>query len=151
MTGIIHASRLRNRFATNFSTVADFLDDARVGRLPNYSFIEPNLWHGHNDMHPPVSALMHGLPFDEPSSLLGGEALLASIYDAVRTSLSSNGSNYFNTLLLVAFDEAAGKGESDPVPPSGQAARPGYDAGSGRSARITARSSATVSTTASLS
>src|SRR5271170_3793290 len=48
-TGIIHAARLRSRFATNFSTVDDFLDDAAKGRLPNYSFIEPNLWHGHND------------------------------------------------------------------------------------------------------
>jgi phospholipase C len=114
-TGIIHASRLRDRFATNFSTVADFLEDAKAGRLPTYSFIEPNMWHGHNDMHPPVSALMHGLPFDEPSSLLGGEALLASIYDAVRTSSSSSGSNYLNTLLLVAFDEAGGT--YDHVPP----------------------------------
>jgi phospholipase C len=117
-TGIIHASRLRNRFATNFSTVADFLDDARAGRLPTYSFIEPNMWHSHNDMHPPVSALMHGLPFDEPSSLLGGEALLASIYDAVRTSSSSNGSNYLNTLLLVAFDEAGGTYDHVPPPPA---------------------------------
>ncbi len=117
-TGIIHASRLRNRFATNFSTVADFLDDARTGRLPTYSFIEPNMWHGHNDMHPPVSALMHGLAFDEPSSLLGGEALLASIYDAVRTSSSSSGSNYLNTLLLVAFDEAGGTYDHVPPPPA---------------------------------
>jgi phospholipase C len=117
-TGIIHASRLRNRFATNFSTVDDFLDDAKKGRLPNYSFIEPNMWHGHNDMHPPVSALMHGLPFDEPSSLLGGEALLASIYDAVRTSSSSNGSNYLNTFLLVAFDEAGGTYDHVPPPPA---------------------------------
>lgn len=34
MTGIIHASRLHGRFATNFFTVADFLADARDGRLP---------------------------------------------------------------------------------------------------------------------
>ena len=117
-TGIIHASRLRNRFATNFSTVTDFLDDARAGRLPTYSFIEPNMWHGHNDMHPPVSTLMHGLAFDEPSSLLGGEALLSSIYDAVRTSSSSSGSNYLNTLLLVTFDEAGGTYDHVPPPPA---------------------------------
>jgi Phospholipase C len=76
-TGIIHASRLHSRFASNFSTVDDFLGDARNGRLPTYSFIEPNMWHGHNDMHPPVSALFHDLPYDPPSSLLGGDALLA--------------------------------------------------------------------------
>jgi phospholipase C len=118
MTGIIHASRLRTRFATNFSTVDDFLEDARSGRLPNYSFIEPNLWHGHNDMHPPISALMHGLPIDEPSSLLGGEALLATIYDAVRSSSLSSGSNYLNTLLLIAFDEAGGTYDHVPPPPA---------------------------------
>jgi phospholipase C len=114
-TGIIHASRLRNRFATNFSTVADFLDDARRGRLPTYSFIEPNLWHGHNDMHPPISALLHGVPYDPPSSLLGGDALLASVYDAVRSSSSPRGSNYLNTFLLVTFDESGGT--YDHVPP----------------------------------
>lgn len=108
MTGIIHASRLHTRFATNFRTVDDFLEDAKNGQLPAYSFIEPNLWHGHNDMHPPISALLHGLPWDPPSSLLGGEALLAKIYSGVRSSSSSTGSNVFNTLLLVTFDEAGG-------------------------------------------
>ena len=117
-TGIIHASRLHNRFATNFSTVDDFLEDARTGRLPNYSFIEPNMWHGHNDMHPPISELMHGLPFDAPSSLLGGEALLATIYDAVRTSSSPSGSNYLNTLMLVTIDEAGGTYDHVPPPPA---------------------------------
>ncbi|MGA7235691.1 MAG: alkaline phosphatase family protein [Bryobacteraceae bacterium] len=128
-TGIIHASQLRSRFATNFSTVDDFLDDARKGRLPNYAFIEPNMWHGHNDMHPPISALLHGLPFDPPSSLLGGEAPLAAIYDAIRTSSSSSGSNYLNTCMVVAFDEAGGTYDHvapppaqppDPAAPSGQ-------------------------------
>jgi phospholipase C len=118
MTGIIHASRLRDRFATNFSTVDDFLDDARKGRLPTYSFIEPNMWHGHNDMHPPIAALLHGLPFDSPSSLLGGEALLAQIYDAIRSSSSSDGSNYLNTFFLVAFDEAGGTYDHVAPPPA---------------------------------
>jgi phospholipase C len=117
-TGIIHASQLHNRFATNFSTVDDFLDDAKNGRLPNYAFIEPNMWHGHNDMHPPISALIHGLPYDEPSSLLGGEALLAVIYDAIRSSSSPSGSNYLNTLLMVTFDEVGGTYDHVPPPPA---------------------------------
>jgi phospholipase C len=117
-TGIIHASQLHNRFATNFSTVDDFLDDVKRGRLPNYAFIEPNMWHGHNDMHPPISALVHGLPIDPPSSLLGGEALLASVYDAIRSSSSSSGSNYLNTLLMVAFDEAGGTYDHVAPPPA---------------------------------
>jgi phospholipase C len=128
MTGIIHASRLRSRFATNFSTVDDFLDDVRKGRLPNYTFIEPNMWHGHNDMHPPISALVHGLPIDAPSSLLGGEALLAKIYDAIRHSSSSGGSNYLNTLLMIAFDEAGGTYDHiapPPAPPPNSAVPPG--------------------------
>ena len=117
-TGIIHASQLHDRFATNFSTVDDFLEDARTGRLPTYSFIEPNMWHGHNDMHPPISALLHGLPFDEPSSLLGGEALLAQVYDAIRTATSSAGSNYLNTLLMIAFDEGGGTYDHVAPPPA---------------------------------
>ena len=59
-TGIIHASRLHKRFATNFLTVPDFLEDVRTGHLPTYSFIEPNVWYGHNDMHPPEAAVMGG-------------------------------------------------------------------------------------------
>jgi phospholipase C len=128
MTGIIHASRLHSRFATNFLTVADFLEDAQNGRLPNYAFIEPNMWHGHNDMHPPISALLHGLPWDPPSSLLGGEALLAEVYDAIRTSSASNGSNHLNTLLLIAFDEAGGTYDHvapPAAPPPDAAAPPG--------------------------
>jgi phospholipase C len=115
MTGIIHATRLHSRFATNFRTVSDFLEDAKNGTLPTYSFIEPDMWAGHNDMHPPIAALIHRLPFDAPSSLLGGEALLAQVYDAIRSSKSSTGSNYLNTLLLITFDEAGGT--YDHVPP----------------------------------
>ncbi|QYN24181.1 hypothetical protein K1T34_18080 [Amycolatopsis sp. DSM 110486] len=114
-TGLIHAPRLRDRFATHFVTTDRFLQDAQEGTLPAYSFIEPNLWHGHNDMHPPISALAPGIAFDAPSSLLGGEALLAKIYNAVRASSSPDGSNCFNTLLMVTFDEHGGT--YDHVPP----------------------------------
>ncbi|MET7991479.1 alkaline phosphatase family protein [Amycolatopsis sp. NPDC005232] len=114
-TGLIHAPRLRARFASHFATTDRFLEDAAEGKLPTYSFIEPNLWHGHNDMHPPISALVPGAAFDAPSSLLGGEALLAKIYNAVRTASSPDGSNCFNTLLMVTFDEHGGT--YDHVPP----------------------------------
>jgi phospholipase C len=108
MTALIHASRLRGRFATNFFTTDRFLEDAAKGELPTYSFIEPNFLHGHNDMHPAFNALAPGMSFDPPSSLLGGEALLAKIYNAVRSSASARGSNVFNTLLMVNFDEHGG-------------------------------------------
>jgi phospholipase C len=108
MTALIHASRLRKRFATNFFTTDQFLEDAAKGELPTYSFIEPNFLHGHNDMHPAFNALAPGMSFDPPSSLLGGDALLAKIYNAIRSSASDRGSNAFNTLLMVNFDEHGG-------------------------------------------
>jgi phospholipase C len=113
-TGLIHAARLRDRF-DNFYSTDQFFEDAANGTLPTYSFIEPALLYGHNDMHPPENALLPGIKLDMPSSLLGGEAFLAQIYDAVRTSSSETGSNAYNTLLLVSFDEAGGT--YDHVPP----------------------------------
>jgi phospholipase C len=114
-TGVIHASRLHRYFKSNFFTTDRFLEDAEAGTLPAYSFIEPNLLYGHNDMHPAMSAVFHGLAVDPPSPLLGGEQMLARIYDAVRTSSSATGSNALNTLLLVTFDEPGGT--YDHVPP----------------------------------
>ena len=107
-TGLIHAARLKDRFATHFFTTSQFLEDAANGDLPAYSFIEPSLLHGHNDMQPPENALFPGMAMDLPSSLLGGEALLARIYNAVRSSSSPAGSNVYNTLLMINFDEHGG-------------------------------------------
>ena len=114
-TGVIHASRLHPYFKTNFFTTDRFLEDAAAGTLPTYSFVEPNLLYGHNDMHPAMNAILHGLAFDPPSPLLGGEKMLARVYDAVRASSSPTGSNALNTLLLVLFDEPGGT--YDHVPP----------------------------------
>jgi phospholipase C len=115
LTGIIHARRLAPHFGTRFATTDQFLQDCADGTLPAYSFIEPNLLYGHNDMHPAFDALFPDTPIDPPSSLLGGEALLAKIYDAIRSSSSENGSNAWNTLLIVTFDEHGGT--YDHVPP----------------------------------
>jgi phospholipase C len=116
-TGLINAARLRPRFATNFFTTEQFLEDAAQGRLPTYAFIEPNLWNGHNDMHPPVP-VPPDVAWNPPSPLLGGEALLAKIYNAIRASSSPGGSNYLNTLLLVVFDEHGGTYDHVPPPPA---------------------------------
>jgi phospholipase C len=115
ITGIIHAPRLLERYETNFFTTDRFLEDVASGQLPTYSFIEPNLLYGHNDMHPAFDAIFPGVDLDPPSALLGGEALLAKIYDAVRSSASPNGSNAYNTLLMITFDEHGGT--YDHVPP----------------------------------
>jgi len=124
LTGVIHAPRLWPHFATKFFSTDQFLQDAADGNLPAYSFIEPNLLFGHNDMHPAFDALFPGSPLDPPSSLLGGEALLAKVYNAVRSSSSEHGSNAWNTLLLITFDEHGGTYDHVPpplVPPPGPA------------------------------
>ena len=98
LTGLIHAPRLRERFATNFFSTDQFFEDAENGELPTYAFIEPQIiGHAHNDMHPAFSMLTPGLNFDPPSSLIAGEDLLARIYNAIRSSSSPTGSNYLNT------------------------------------------------------
>jgi phospholipase C len=117
LTGVIHARRLLPHFGGRFFSTDQFLADAAEGNLPAYSFIEPNLLFGHNDMHPAFDALFPDTPIDPPSALLGGEALLAKIYDAIRTSRSEHGSNAWNTLLVVTFDEHGGTYDHVPPPP----------------------------------
>src|SRR6266545_5025105 len=129
ITGLIHASRLSRYFATHFSTLDDFFGDAERGTLPAYSFIEPCLIHAHNDYHPAFNAVSPGISADPPSSILGGEDLLARIYTAVRASSTPGGSNFANTLFLVSFDEHGGTYDHvapprvdppDPAAPPGQ-------------------------------
>jgi phospholipase C len=108
LTGIIHAPRLWPYFSSRFVSTDQFLQDAADGNLPTYSFIETNLLYGHNDMHPAFAALFPDTPIDPPSSLLGGEALLAKIYNAIRSASSPTGSNAFNTLFVITFDEHGG-------------------------------------------
>jgi phospholipase C len=123
-TALIHASRLAPYFSTHFAGTGDFLEDAKNGTLPNYAFIEPNMFHPHTDMHPhSVARLADDLRIPPPDTLLGGEQLLAEVYGAVRTSETSGGSNWSNTALLVTFDEHGGTFDHVPppsaVPPSG--------------------------------
>lgn len=130
-TGIIHFERLRHRFATNFVPFAEFEHDAAQGTLPDFSLIEPNLLAGHCDYHPAFGrALLVGVDVlvDPPSSILAGEEFLARVYRAVRSATSAVGSNAFNTLLLVGFDEPGGT--YDHVPPGAVAPPdPGAPAG----------------------
>ena len=71
---------------------------------------------------------MPGFAADPPSSILGGEALLARIYSAIRGSSTTGGSNFANTLFLVCFDEHGGTYDHVPprrVPPPDPAAPAG--------------------------
>ena len=117
-TGLIHLQQLRDRFATHFVPFAEFERDAAAGTLPHFSLIEPNLMAGHCDYHPAFGrALLPGidLEVDPPSSILGGEAFLARLYGAVRGARSPAGSNVFNTVLFIGWDEPGGT--YDHVPP----------------------------------
>ena len=114
-TALIHARPLAKFFATNFRTIYDFYDDADNGRLPNYSFIEPNMFHPHTDMHPHSGArLAEDLHVPPPDTIIGGERLLAEVYNRIRAA-SSSGSNWQNTALVITFDEHGGT--FDHVPP----------------------------------
>jgi phospholipase C len=96
----------------HFAHFRKFLNAAKQkGGLPNYSFIEPIyfdslVWGSENDMHPECNPYeMYGA-----SNLHRGEALLATIYEAVR-----NSPDWESTLLVVLFDEHGGC--YDHVPP----------------------------------
>jgi len=89
----------------HFAHFRDFVAAAREkGGLPNYSFIEPIyfdsiVWGPENDMHPECNLYQ----FYGPSNLHRGEALISSIYDAIR-----NSPDYESTLLIILFDEHGG-------------------------------------------
>jgi phospholipase C len=84
-----------------FKLFDDFLEAARVGLLPAYSFIEPRysdfLSLKANDQHPPHDVAL-------------GEHLIADVYEAVRTS-----PQWEKTLLVITWDEHGGI--YDHVPP----------------------------------
>jgi phospholipase C len=102
---IAHAKVLRSLWGLpdNFHPFnPDFLDDARSGNLPNYSFIEPRYF----------SLPLHGPPQDQhpPHNVALGERLIARCYDALRT-----GPGWERTLFIITYDENGGI--YDHVPP----------------------------------
>ena len=130
--GVIHVSRLQDRLATNFVPFAEFEHDAAAGTLPDFAFIEPNMLTGHSDYHPAAGRSFLGdnkdLSIDTPSSVLGGEAFLARVYNAYRSATSETGSNVWNTTLLIGWDEPGGTYDHVPpgaVPPPDPAAPAG--------------------------
>src|SRR5215467_11174852 len=117
--GLIHMPRLKDRLATHFVPYSEFERDAASGTLPDFSLIEPNMLSGHGDYHPAFGrSLIPGdmnLPMDPPSSIRGGEAFLSRIYKAIRSAASPDGSNVYNTLFFIGWDEPGGT--YDHVPP----------------------------------
>lgn len=129
MTGIIHTPVLEKYWRTkHFAYMEDFFADVAAGTLPPYAFVEPRMIYNHNDFHPPVgvyeASVVDGTVIEDSavSDVRAGEALVASVYDAIRTSASTSGSHALNTLLLITFDEHGGTYDHVPppaaVPPS---------------------------------
>jgi phospholipase C len=118
-TGLIHMPRLIDRLETNFVPYSEFERDAAHGTLPDFSLIEPNMLSGHSDYHPAFGRSLipddMNLPMDPPSSIAGGEAFLAQIYRTIGSSASPEGSNAYNTLFFIGWDEPGGT--YDHVPP----------------------------------
>jgi len=77
---------------------ATFFQDAAAGRLPAYSWVEPNM------LFPPLE------DFHPPEDIRAGEQLLAQVYQAVRSS-----PQWPTTAMVVLFDEHGGC--YDHVPP----------------------------------
>jgi phospholipase C len=97
-----------------FNTLEAFKSDCAAGQLPAYSFIEPNFFNPHNDMHPSTpDEIVDGGP-QKVSSVLLGEVLVWEIYNAIFTSPQL----WKNTLLVITFDEHGGC--HDHVTPPGQ-------------------------------
>jgi phospholipase C len=96
------------------NTLENFKSDCAKGTLPAYSFIEPNFFNPHNDMHPSTPGeVVDGGP-QKVSSVLLGDALVWEIYNAIFTSPH----HWNNTLLIITFDEHGGC--YDHVTPPGQ-------------------------------
>lgn len=114
VTAAIHFPRLKTYVPTNFHTMEQFFDDVAAGNLPKYSFIEPRMFYNHNDQHPPAIVGGHTLT----SSVLAGEILINSIYDAIRQSQSPKGNNFQNTVFIITYDEHGGCYDHVPPPPA---------------------------------
>ena len=132
--GLIHFPRLKDRLATHFVPFSEFERDAANGTLPDFSFIEPTLLVGHDDYHPALGRALIGddvdiAGIDPPSSILGGEAFLARIYNAL-----SGHADSADGLQRLEHDPAHRLGRAGrhlrPRPaPAGAAAGPGALAG----------------------
>ena len=88
-------------YIDHFHLIDEFLDDAKSGNLPAYTFIEPRYFPDvvlPNDQHPPHNVVM-------------GEELISSVYNAVRSSPV-----WKNTLLIIIYDEHGGCYDHAPPP-----------------------------------
>jgi phospholipase C len=104
-TTLFFAQMRQPRFFSHFRPVIDFFNDAKLGRLPSYSFIEPRYFavpfFEANDQHPDHNVAL-------------GELLIKEIYEAVRSSPQWN-----KTALIITYDEHGGFFDHVPPPMKG--------------------------------
>ncbi len=133
LTGVQHAPSLEKFWRTeHFGHMSEFYEDAEAGTLPAYAFIEPRMVYNHNDFHPPFGVFRSSdvdgqrILDSAVSDVRAGEKLVASVYDAIKSSATAGGSNAMNTLLLITFDEHGGTYDHvappDATPPTVDAA-----------------------------
>ncbi len=101
----------------NFHLIDTFVKNARDGKLPRYSFIEPRYY---ADIDIRVFPPRINLPNDQhpPHIVTFGDELVASVYNALRSNVEA----WKKTMLVIIYDEHGGC--YDHVPP-GKAVPPG--------------------------
>ena len=102
-----------------FGTYDQFLQDCKLGRLPEYSFIEPNYTdHPADDGAELIASDQH-----PDHDVMQGELFIATVYNAIR----QNPDLWKSTALLIAYDEHGGIYDHVPPPacvPDGFSAPP---------------------------
>jgi phospholipase C len=116
LTGLIHLEALTpyHIVGHHFPSLDRFFVDVARGNLSNYSFLEPNFWYQHDDQDPSSFGSDRYGPTHAGTVVLG-EVLINEVYNAIRTSNSTKGNNWKNTLLIITHDEHGGC--YDHVPP----------------------------------
>jgi phospholipase C len=89
-----------------FGTYEQFLEDCKLNKLPQYTFIEPNYTDHEGDGGEIIASDQH-----PDHDVQQGEVFLATVYNAIR----SNADLWKSTAILVTYDEHGGI--YDHVPP----------------------------------
>jgi phospholipase C len=108
-----------------FATYDQFLADCKAGRLPEYSFVEPNYSDHDGDNGEELASDQH-----PDHNVQAGEIFIASVYNAIK----QNPALWASTALLIVYDEHGGIYDHVPPPacmPDGFVAQPN-DTGTGR-------------------
>jgi len=101
-----------------FGTFDQFLQDCKTGKLPDYSFVEPNYTDHDGDDGAMIASDQH-----PDHNVQEGERYIAQVYNAIR----SNPTLWESTALLVVYDEHGGIYDHVPPPkvtPDGNSAGP---------------------------